>query len=207
MNPFSKAASTFESHMSAAEWTWRIVGFFVVLAGGTTTAMVARGTELFGRAGALGWIAIGLGAALVIAIIIILVATAGTRAAEADYTRSMARDHGVTNPLSESFVNSVIALEDLRLPGRQLHSNKQFKRCSFVGPGAIALMGGTYQFDSFIGCGDFIPLPEGVVLTGVVVLQNCTVESCEFHRITILAAPSMIAALLSSTTHPPKPAA
>lgn len=80
------------------------------------------------------------------------------------------------------------AVEDLRLPKIQLHENKHFKNCKFIGPAAIAIIGGNYVNTGFNDCGDVIALPAGNLLTtGIVALKNCTVDECEFIRTTILA--------------------
>jgi hypothetical protein len=182
---------------SMAEVAWKFITFLLVLAGFTTTALIAKGTELFGKAGSLGWIVVGLGAGLVVAIIMRLVASASHKNAEAEYVRAMSREKVAINPLSDSFVDRIIPIEDLRLPTLQLHHHKQFKRCQFVGPGAIALIGGTISHNNFIECGDFIKLEENTMLTGIVVLKGCTVELSDFHRITILAHEQMIQAFKS----------
>lgn len=176
----------FETNMSAAEWAWRIVTFVVVAAGGTTAGILAAGSKLFQALGPLAWFGIGLLAALLLALILFLVRLANLKVAEAAYTQAMAARSGSINPLSPSFTDQVIPLEDLRLPGKQMHSNKQFKRCKFVGPGALAILGGTYVHDGFFEGGDIILLPDGVLLTGILVFENCTVEDCEFYRVTIL---------------------
>jgi hypothetical protein len=118
-------------------------------------------------------------------LVVFLVKAASRQAAQAEYILAMSRIERRTNPLLESFVDQPIALEDLRLPGKQVHENKQFKRCKFIGPGAIAILGGTYNQVGFLECGNIVALPEGVYLTGIVVLLNCTVENCEFYRTTV----------------------
>ncbi len=91
----------------------------------------------------------------------------------------------IVNPLEESFKDLVIPVESLRLPTIQLHENKHFKRCKFIGPSAVAVMGGTYKNVGFLECGDIVALPNDVYLTGIIVLKNCTVEDSEFIRTTI----------------------
>jgi len=57
----------------------------------------------------------------------------------------------------------------------QAHIRKHFKRCKIVGPGVLGIIGG-----------DFPALPDKTSIKGVVVLQECSIESCEFHRVTLL---------------------
>jgi hypothetical protein len=89
------------------------------------------------------------------------------------------------NPLDEAFKDKVIPMEVLKLPTLQLHENKHFKRCKFVGPSAVVVLGGNWIRTGFLECGDVIILPDNVKLSGVTVLKNCTVEECEFIRVTI----------------------
>lgn len=178
-------AGLFESNLSAAEWAWRIFTFFVVAGGGTTAGLLARGTELFKAAGPIGWFAVGILSAILVAIIFLLVNIARRQSAEAVYMQALAQPKGNINPLAESFSDQVIYLPDLYLPRRQVHTNKQFKRCKIVGPGAIAMIGGTYVNNVFLEAGSPIVLPESIMLTGVLVLENCTVENCEFIGITL----------------------
>lgn len=176
----------FESNLSAAEWAWRLFTLCVVAGGGTTAGLLAQGTELFEEAGLLAWIAVGLTVAVTLSLIFLLVKLGYRQSAEAAYMQSLAQPKNAINPLAHSFVDQVIRLPDLYLPRRQLHSNKQFKRCKLVGPGAIAMLGGSYINSGFIESGSIIVLPESTFLTGVLVLENCTVEDCEFIGITLL---------------------
>ncbi|MGY6274356.1 hypothetical protein [Methylomonas sp. MgM2] len=92
----------------------------------------------------------------------------------------------IVNPLEESFKDLVIPIEALRLPQVQLHENKHFKRCKFIGPAAMTFLGSTFRNTNFIDCGDVVPIPENTFLTGVVALKDCTIEDCEFIRTTLL---------------------
>lgn len=73
------------------------------------------------------------------------------------------------------------------MPTLQLHENKHFKRCKFVGPAALAIQGGNYINTGFTDCGDVIAIPNNLLMTGIILLKNCTVEECQFIRTTILA--------------------
>jgi hypothetical protein len=186
---FSQLTSLFESNLSAAEWAWRIVTLIIVAGGGTAAGLLAKGTELFGSAGVLGWFSVGLVISLLISLIFFLVQLGNRQSAEANYLQLLSQPHNKINPLSESFSDQIIYIPDLYLPRRQVHSNKQFKRCKLVGPGVIAMIGGTYIRTGFNEAGSPIVLPENTMLTGVLVLENCTVEDCEFIGITLLVNP------------------
>ena len=177
--------SLFETGLSAAEWGWRIVTLLFIGGSGTLTAFVAKADPVLKQLGAIYWVAVGCITALVVSIIFYFIKSAILKQASADFHRSMSTPKNSINPLSESFRDSIIPIEDLRLPMVQLHENKHFKRCKFVGPAAVAILGGNYIKSGFSECGDIIALPEDVFLTGIIVLKNCTVEECEFIRTTI----------------------
>lgn len=185
MNRLPKFIGLFESHLSAAEWAWRIVTVLVVAGGGTSTGFLASSSEFLKPLGPIVWVSIALLSGLVLTWIFYLVKAVQLKDAEAGFVRAVSIQDRSTNPLLDSYKDQLIKIEDLRLPGKQLHKNKLFKRCKFVGPGAVAILGGTYHDDGFIECGDMVVLPKDVLLTGIIVLDNCTVESCEFHRITV----------------------
>ena len=184
-NKLWDSVSVFETGLSAVEWAWRIVTFLFILSGGTATALLAEANPLIKDLGPIYWVAIGLFTSLTIFIIFYLFKSANLKQAEADFYRVMALPRSSINPLLESFKDLIISIEDLRLPTSQLHENKHFKRCKFVGPAAIAIIGGTYKNSGFQDCGDIIALPEGAWVTGIIVLRNCTVEECEFVRAAI----------------------
>ncbi|KYN24568.1 hypothetical protein AUQ44_01205 [Vibrio cidicii] len=101
-------------------------------------------------------------------------------------TEEMAKSNAI-NPLDSSFKDKIIPLENLKLPTIQLHENKHFKGCKFVGPSSLVILGGTIHHNGFSECGDFIALPDNVYMTGMLVFKNCTIEDCEFLRITIFS--------------------
>lgn len=185
-NSFWNVISVFEEGLSAAEWAWRIVIFVFVGAGGTVTAFVAKADPVLKALGPIYWIGVGAIAALVISVILYLIKSSQLKQTEADLNRALAVPRSTINPLLNSFTDSIIPVEDLRLPRTQLHENKHFLRCKFVGPAALAILGGIYIRSNFLDSGDVIALPDNVALSGIVVLKNCTVEDCEFIRTTIL---------------------
>ncbi len=183
---FWKAISLFESGLSAAEWAWRIIVVIFIGTSGTVTAFVAKADPVLKALGPIYWIGAGVIMALVISVVLFLIKSSQLKQSEADLNRALAIPRSTVNPLLNSFTDSIIPVEDLRLPRTQLHENKHFLRCKFVGPAAIAILGGTYVRSGFLDSGDVIALPDNVALSGIVVLKNCTVEDCEFIRTTIL---------------------
>lgn len=168
------------------EFMWKVITFLIVAAGGTTAAVLATGVQAFKEVGYLAWFGVGLVAALLTALTVFLVRSAQRAAAEATLANALATNRTGINPLHASFSDEVIYLADLHLPGKQVHEHKQFRRCKFVGPGAIALMGGTFVNSNFNDIGHILTVPDNTYVTGITVLLNCTVEDCEFFRTTIL---------------------
>lgn len=177
--------SFFETGLSLAEWMWRIITLLFIGGSGTVTAFIAKTDPILKDLGPIYWIAIGIFMSFILSVILYFIKSANLKQAEADFTRAMATPRSSINPLSNSFQDSIIPIEDLRLPTIQLHENKHFTRCKFVGPASIAIQGGSYIRSNFITCGDIIALPEKVLLTGIIILKNCTVEDCEFITTTI----------------------
>ena len=184
-NKIWESISVFETGLSAAEWGWRIFTLLIIGGGGTVTGFLAKADPVLKQVGPIYWIAVGLLTSLIIALIFYLFKSAILKQAESEFVTTMAVPPNSINPLQDSFSDVVIPVEDLRLPQMQLHENKHFKRCKFVGPGAIAIIGGNYLHTGFAECGDVIALPENSFLTGIVVLKNCTVDSCDFIRTSV----------------------
>ncbi|MDA5565472.1 hypothetical protein PJK54_17605 [Cobetia sp. MMG027] len=180
-----KSLSLFETGLSAAEWAWRILSFLVIGGSGISTALVAKADSLIGQLGPIYWISVGLATSLIVSFFIYLIKLSSLKQSEADLNRILSSPRDSINPLSDNFRDTIIPVEDLRLPVIQLHENKHFRRCSFVGPAAIAIIGGNYVNTGFLECGDIIALPEDAMLTGIVVLKNCTVEDCKFIKTSI----------------------
>jgi hypothetical protein len=180
----------FFKYLRLSVWTadlaWKVVTFVVVTAGGTTAGILAASSQLFHAWGALAWFAVGIIAAVAISLIVFLVRAAQRAAAEAALATAMATKPSSVNPLLTSFSDQVIPMAALHIPGRQVHQHKQFRRCKFVGPGALALLGGTFVNSSFKEAGHVLTIPENTVITGITVFENCTVEDCEFFQITLL---------------------
>jgi hypothetical protein len=172
--------------LSTAELMWKAFTVLVILAGGTTAGILAKGTQLFESAGLLVWYGIGLAACLIIAIIFFIVQASQRAAAQANLTNALASRPTDINPLLASFENRIIPVHALHLPGTPLHEHKQFKRCKFVGPGAIALLGGTFVNSKFLNTGHILTIPDNTYVTGIPVLKNCTIEDCDFLQVTLI---------------------
>lgn len=183
---------------SAAETAWQIFTFVVIATGGTAAGVLASGSALFLDAGWIAWFGIGLVSALAFALSLYLVSAASKARADAALSTAMASHPSAVNPLAKSFEDLVIPIESLKLPSLPVHEYKSFRRCKFVGPGAVAISGGTFVQSTFNNIGHILPLPDKIFITGITVLKDCTVEDCEFINVTILL-PSQAAEMMKKS--------
>ncbi|WP_107687973.1 hypothetical protein [Neisseria wadsworthii] len=192
MNPkhktsgFTEKLGIFDTTLSSAEWLSKILTFLIIGGTGTTGTFLAKLSPLLKDLGPLYWFAIGIFTALIAAIILFLYKNANLKQSETNLNISLSQPKNTINPLSLSFQDVIIPIEDLRIPRISMHKHKHFKRCKFIGPGALVILGGSYMHNTFVECGDILPIPHGTLVTGITVLSNCTVEECEFIFVTLL---------------------
>lgn len=104
------------------------------------------------------WMIVAISTALILTLIIYVInlsfkirAQANLATVEANHIAILSTPRSRINPLEEVFSDLIIDIPDLYLPLLQLHENKVFTRCKIVGPGAIAIMGGTIaKINSYI---------------------------------------------------------
>lgn len=176
-----------QSSLSMADWIWRIFSVFSVGGSAVVAGALAKIDPLLSQLGWIYWLFIALLAGLVVSIILLLFKVALSKSALSKYYESLAVPRSQINPMLDHFNDLIIPVEDLRLPIQQLHSRKFFRRCKFVGPATLMISGGSYTGNGFADIGDIIALPDNTTLVGVVSLDDCVVDSCEFVRVTILA--------------------
>lgn len=186
-NTLWKGLEKVQSSLSMAEWVWRL--FSVVSIGGSAVVagVLAKIDPFFSQMGWVYWFFIALIAGSIVSLILLMIKAAVLRQSMSEYYERLSVPKSQVNPMLETFVDIIIPVEDLRLPTTQIHANKHFRRCKFVGPATVAISGGTYSNSGFTEIGDIIALPNNSHLVGVTLLQNCVVESCEFIRVTIIA--------------------
>ncbi len=178
--------SALDTGLSLAEKGWQIFTLVFVGGGGIFTGLLAKADPLLRELGPIYWVAIGLLTSVVLALVLLLIRLAALNSQKASYYASLVAPKSSVNPLADLFVDSVIHVDDLRLPGRQLHKSKTFKRCKFVGPATLAFGGGTVDKVSFHECGDAIVVPTDTEITGMIYLLGCTIVDCEFYRVTLV---------------------
>ncbi|MCK4087580.1 hypothetical protein HCY58_11025 [Acinetobacter radioresistens] len=180
----------FDRGLSWADLLWRLITLIIIIFGGTTAAFLAKASELFKNSSLLVCFLIGIITALVLNLIFYLFNLSRKQAANTKYLNALSNPVSNINPLLGTFEDNVIKLSDLQLPLNQSHEHKHFKRCKIVGPGAVAILGGTYINTNFINCGDVFIIPDHTNLTGVIGLIGCTLDNCELIDITIFTSNS-----------------
>ncbi|SOE92881.1 hypothetical protein SAMN05414139_05642 [Burkholderia sp. D7] len=172
--------------VSSAEFAWKLLTIAIVLGGGTTAGFLAASSQLARALGPLVWFGIALISGFIISLIFYFARAAQLAGAQAMLATSMVSKPSEVNPLWSSFTDLVIPMASLHLPGQQLHQHKQFRRCKFVGPGAVALMGGTFVRINFHDTGHILTIPDNTIISGTTIFQNCTVEDCDFYQVTLM---------------------
>lgn len=184
---FWKSLSQVDLSLSLMGRFWQLLMGFFVGGGGVVTALVARTDPTFKELGSIYWIVVGVVVSVLIAFAFNLVRSAALKQEMANYYAAISTPRSTINPLADTFSDVVISVEDMRLPGVQEHKNKFFKRCKFVGPSTIVIIGGNIADVNFHDCGHVIALQDGTFLTGVISLHSCSLQECEFYNMTILA--------------------
>jgi hypothetical protein len=187
-------------HLRLTVWTadfaWRVFTTIIILAGSTTAAFIAYGNTLIIKYGLSVWLGFTLITALLIAVIFYFINKARQASAEARLYNKLALEPSAINPLLNNFENKIIRMHSLTLPSKQLHKHKLFRNCKFVGPGVVAIVGSNITNCNFNEIGDILVLPDPFNSTGITVFENCTLDGCEFIKVTIML-PKQSAAQMS----------
>jgi hypothetical protein len=186
MLKYFKSLSVIESGASGLQMVGQIIWLLLVGGSASLTGWLAKNAPIIAKFGPLAWIGAGLFAGLFVAVILAIMKWSTRQERYGEYLIAMAQKSSSIDPMSEAFDKKVIKIPDLAIPGKMLHDQKHFKGCFFIGPGAIAIIGGQLTHSKFDECGDVIALSEPTIY-GVSVLQNCTITNCHFIRVTILA--------------------
>ena len=179
--------SRIDLSLSIMDRFWKLFMWLFVGGGGLLTAFLAKADPIFKDLGPLYWVLVGVVTSVLIAFAFNLVRSATLKKEMANYYTAISTPKSSINPLADIFSDLVISIEDLRVPGAQVHRNKLFKRCKFVGPATLSISGGNVEGVGFNSCGYMVAVQDGTILTGVVLLADCNIQNCEFFNVTILA--------------------
>ncbi|KGF60294.1 hypothetical protein LH92_10465 [Acinetobacter baumannii] len=181
-----KIFSFLDRGISWIELFWKLFGYLLVLVGGSTTGILAKASEIFKNYSLFCSVVVGIATSFILALLLYLLSLSRKKNAEALYLNIHSQPTSTINPLSDSFDSKIINVADLEMPLNSPHKNKLFKRCEIVGPGTIFIKGGTSSHTKFLNCGDVILAPIEMVLTGVIILENCTLDQCKLINITLI---------------------
>ena len=185
---FARRVGIADGATSTADFVGRILSWLLIGGGGVVTAEAGGGApfldSIHAVLGGLTYVTLFFVGAFLTLGLILLHRKAQEMVSKEEYNRKLANlNTSKINPLATLFEDQVIAIEDLRLPVMQMHEGKIFRRCEFVGPGAICLNGGKVRHNRMYTTGSFIPISMPCQLTGFLVFQECIFENNEFHRI------------------------
>ncbi|EHF4967112.1 hypothetical protein ACJLW5_004924 [Enterobacter hormaechei] len=180
----------FDSSFSVAEKLYQIAQFVIISLGGTgVLGLLAWMDPYFKKIGYLAYGLVFLVCAFIFFCMLFFYKMSKLLTIKERYYANLSEQKTNINPLSDSFSDVVINLEDLRLPLNESHVNKTFRRCKLKGPMAILIVGGVFNRNEFSECGEFIKLPIGknrVDLAGVLAFGNCTFVDCTFIETTLI---------------------
>lgn len=164
--------------------------FLLIFSGGSLAGVLASFDPFFRGITYFRLFLIVIVFSLLFSVIFYFFNLATVNAARKKYYNSLALKSNDVNPLSETFNDLLINLEDLRLPMNEVHRNKCFKRCHLVGPMTIAVVSGNMSNSSLNYCEEIIAIPEDVflILPGVIKFSDCIFIECTFVQVTIITS-------------------
>lgn len=170
------------------EKLYKFTVFMLVFSGGSLAGLLASFDPFFKNMTFFRYFLVIILFVFLLSLIFCFINYSAASSAKKKYFNSLAITNSNVNPLSETFNDLMINLEDLRLPMSEVHKNKRFKRCHLVGPMTIALISGNLSNSNLDFCEEIIALPEGgyLYLPGVIKFLDCTFLECTFVQVTIM---------------------
>jgi len=180
--------SNVDKLISKSKTLWNIASFLIIFLGGSVAGFTASLSNYFKNKDLFFFVAIGLCASLILALVLLFISLSRKATAYSAYLSVFSSGkEPKTNPLDIYFENKIIKLSDLELPLNAAHERKTFKGCDIIGPGVVVITGGgRFDKSSFLNCGDVIFIPPEVTLSGVIPLVGCNVLDCRFINMTII---------------------
>lgn len=201
MRKFLEEVGLIESGLSLVERVYKIIMLIFVVAGGGVGWISAWLSPLYSSLGPVFAVAVGLLSALLVTVIMWLYSIVKQKALTLSLEKMLATPNRRINPLSQTFVNEVIDMSDLRLPGQQHHNRKTFRDCQFIGPSVIAFSKSDLGNSKFLDSGSILPVSDPVTFVGVTLFEGCFFENCIFHRIQILLDPTEVEVFRTKKFH------
>ena len=154
------------------------------LFGGSGMTIFAAVSKLTTDYGPVMWGAIGIGAALVISLIGLIISLSITKLSESRYFESVAAAPTNVNPLMDNFDHQRVRLSDLYGPKVMFH-RKVFRNCEIIGPGAITILDGCHLNGiNFSQC-DLVIVRDGDMVFSAIGFADSSFFNCEIFKVTI----------------------
>lgn len=144
---------------------------------GGVTAWAAWAADILSQYAPFSWIASGLGGALIVALIILMVAFGRLKWAQASATNKWRESVAAISPLEDTFRSQRIRFSDLISPIRPEIRNKTFIDCEMIGPANLAMLatrpgGGGFNGTGFVDC-DWIVVKDKTRIYNGALLVDC----------------------------------
>lgn len=173
----------------SAFWAWlwdKVIEHWPTLAiasGGGLMTYLASASNWVSQYGPVAWGAIGLLAALVLAIVFWLGGIARTKFAMARYAEKQS-DASSINPLAQSFERQRIRLADFFHPLYHPTTGARFQGCELFGPAHVLIRASVITHSTFLEC-EVVIVKKTAKIVGATAFVDCVFNDCKFMRISI----------------------
>ncbi len=169
-------------------WTVN-VGIFA----GVVMTYASSLTNWLAEWGPVGWVAIGIGTALITSLVFsgtrFLLAKRSLSDATAEMVKTRANMSSV-NPLAKTYEYEKIDIRELVTPLTNVVSGKTFVGCQIVGPVNFLLFGTTNIMNPKGQACEAVYADNEVYISNVVEVLDCDFRDCEFYNITFIVLPA-----------------
>jgi len=162
--------------------SWPLIAAWLVVGGGAT--YVASASSELGKLGIVTWTIFGLSSATIFLIGLLIYGNYLAKKATANYMNTAARHHS-TNVLAPTHTREQIQLVDFYHPFFRPTDHVRFEDCDILGPGNMALEGGTFSNVGFTDCEIVIVRPDRGI-SGAMLFRNPTFLRSRLYRVTFV---------------------
>lgn len=172
-------------------WIGILVGAGTLLV--TTLAAVSKFLRPYG---ALGWAAAAIVTLLLLSLIYAVYAWAMDRVATSNYKHMLTGLTPTVNPMATNFEDQRISIAEFFHPLSVVHQGKTFRRCEFIGPGAIAFLSHTNVFEpNMIAC-DLVAVKTAPIHTAAG-FERSQFDRCRFINLTVFLPEHLVKGILT----------
>jgi hypothetical protein len=177
--------------ISVGQWAYdRIIGNWaaiVTIASGGGMTYLASITKWLNHYGPVAWGAVGIGSALVVALITYIMSIAKKYRANAYYLQESAKPTEHVNPLESSFERKRFRVHEFFSSFLLINKGKSFTECDIVGPGSIALIQNCTVTDAHLLQCDIVVVKAGLnTILGAAGFDTAIFNRCRFFNVTMI---------------------